>query len=100
MRLSACRSLSSAHRAATATGALAARVACAALWLGVVLALPPGAAGAAGFSPEQRQEIEAIVKDYLTKNPEVMLDALQSAEDKIKSQSKEKAAAALVARRR
>lgn len=56
-------------------------------------------AGAAGFTPEQRKEIEAIIHDYLVKNPDVMLDALQAAEDKIKSESRDKAAGALSSRR-
>ena len=97
MRLCARRSPSSANRATAP--ALAARLAAAALWLGVLVVLLPNPAGAAGFSPDQRREIEAIIKDYLTKNPEMMLDVLQAAEDKVKSQSHEKAAAALVARR-
>jgi len=70
------------------------------LWLGVgVAALPAVSAAAAEFSPEQRREIEAIVRDYLTKNPEAMLDALQAAKDRMESQSHDKVAAALVARR-
>ena len=101
MRSSARRLLSSVHPAATAATAAtrAARFAPAVLSLAVLLTLLPGAAGAAGFSPEQRQEIEGIIKDYLTKNPELLLDVLQAAEDKAKSQSQEKAAAALVTRR-
>lgn len=100
MRLCARRSPSSANRAATSTKTvLAARLAAAALWLGVLVMLLPNPAGAVGFSPDQRREIEAIIKDYLTKNPELMLDVLQAAEDKVKSQSHEKAAAALVERR-
>ncbi len=70
-----------------------------ALWLGTVVALLPAVpAVAAEFTPEQRQAIEAIVRDYLTKNPGVMLDALQAAEDKIKSDTHDKASAALAAR--
>lgn len=98
MRFSARRSLSLVPPAAMGATACAARSA-AALWLVIFLALLPAAAGAAGFNPEQRQEIEGIIKDYLTKNPELLLDVLQAAEDKAKSQSQEKAAAALVARR-
>lgn len=56
-------------------------------------------AGAAGFTPEQRKEIEAIIHDYLVKNPDVMLDALQAAEDKIKSESRQKATDAMTTRR-
>jgi protein-disulfide isomerase len=41
------------------------------------------------FTPEQRKEIEAIIKDYLTKNPEVMLEiqnALEAQMEKIQSE--------------
>jgi protein-disulfide isomerase len=73
------------------------------LWFSAVvvlqLLLPPSPAAAAEFTPEQRQAIEAVIRDYLTKNPEVMLDALQAAEDKIKSESHINASAALAARR-
>ena len=72
-----------------------------ALWLGVLVALVPlRAAPAAEFTPEQKKAIEAIIRDYLAKNPEMLLDALQAAEDKLKSESRDKAAQALVARRR
>jgi protein-disulfide isomerase len=71
------------------------------LWLSalVALLLAPPPAAAAEFSGEQRQAIEAIIHDYLAKNPEVMLDALQAAEDRIKGESHDKASAALAARR-
>src|ERR1044071_6609781 len=65
----------------------------------VVLLPPPAPAEPAEFTPEQRRAIEAIIRDYLTKNPEVMLDVLQAAEDKIKSESRDKASAALAALR-
>jgi protein-disulfide isomerase len=61
--------------------------------------LTPGPSTAAEFTPAQRQAIESIIHDYLTKNPEVMLDVLQAAEDKIKSDSRGKASAALATRR-
>ncbi|MBV9859213.1 MAG: DsbA family protein [Alphaproteobacteria bacterium] len=54
---------------------------------------------AAQVTPEQRQQIEAIVHDYLMKNPEVLLDALQAAEDKMKGEARDKAAQMLVQRR-
>jgi protein-disulfide isomerase len=77
------------------------RLWCLGLWFSaLVVLLPPAAAAAAEFTAEQRQAIEAIVRDYLTKNPEVMLDALQAAEDKIKAESHDKASAALATRRR
>jgi protein-disulfide isomerase len=71
------------------------------LWLGALalLVLTPAPSLAAEFTPAQRQAIEAMIRDYLTKNPEVMLDALQAAEDKIKSDSRGKASAALATRR-
>ena len=61
--------------------------------------LLPVPAAAEGFTAEQRQEIEGIIKDFLAKNPEALLDALQAAEDKVKSEAHDKAASALVARR-
>ena len=71
------------------------------LCLGALVALSPAAAPlAAEFSAEQRQAIEAIIRDYLIKNPDVMLDVLQAAQDKIKSDARGKAAAALAERRR
>jgi protein-disulfide isomerase len=97
MRFYARRSPSSAHPTAPASGACLRTLA---LWLAAAVALcSPGSAAAAGFTPEQRQEIEGIIKDYLAKNPEVLLEALQAAEDKVKSEAHDKAAAALVARR-
>ena len=35
--------------------------------------------GAAEFTPEQRKTIEAIIHDYLMKNPDVLIDALREA---------------------
>ena len=71
------------------------------LWLGALalLVLTPAPSLAAEFTPAQRQAIESMIRDYLTKNPEVMLDALQAAEDKIKADSRGKASAALATRR-
>jgi len=72
----------------------------AALWLGaLIMLLPVHAAPAAEFTPEQKKAIEAIIRDYLANNPEVLLDALQAAEDKLKSESKNKATQALSVRR-
>ena len=57
-------------------------------------------AAAADFTPEQRKAIEDIIHDYLTKNPDLMLDVLQAAQDKLKGESREKAAGALVEHKR
>ena len=72
------------------------------LWIAAGLALlPPGpAVAAADFTPDQRTAIEGIVREYLAKNPEILLDALQAAEDKMKGAARDKASAALAARRK
>ena len=47
------------------------------------------ASGEAGLSTTQRKEVEAIIKDYLISNPEVMMEvqsALESKMDKIQSE--------------
>jgi protein-disulfide isomerase len=59
---------------------------------------PP--ARAADFTADQKKEIEGIVRDYLKAHPEVLVDAIQAAEDKIKADAKNKAAEALTAHRR
>jgi protein-disulfide isomerase len=75
---------------------------CAAVLLAfaVIAAIPLQASSAADFTPDQRKAIEAIIRDYLTKNPEVLIDALQAAEDKMKGDARDKAAQALSTRRR
>src|SRR5438477_11461008 len=72
----------------------------AALLAAVVAVLIPPASLAADFTPDQRKAIESIIHDYLTKNPDVLLDALQAAEDKMKGDAKDKGAQALWTRRR
>ena len=52
-------------------------------------------ASADSFTPDQHKELEGIIHDYLIKHPEIMLDVLQSAEDKMKSDSHDKASQAL-----
>jgi protein-disulfide isomerase len=56
---------------------------------------PFSTARADSFTPNQHKELEAIIHDYLVNHPEVMLDVLQAAESKIKSDSHDKAAKAL-----
>ena len=51
------------------------------------------------FSAEQRQAIEAIIRDYLIKNPEVMIDVLEAAKDKLSSEAQATRATALAERR-
>ena len=70
------------------------------LGVGALLALMPASPiVAAEFTADQRQAIEAIIRDYLQKNPEALLDALQAAEDKVKGEAHDKASAELAARR-
>ena len=93
--------MSLSFRRSTASLRACAWLRAAALGFGAFLALLlPGTVGAADFTPEQRKAIEAIIHDYLTKNPDVLLDALQAAEDKIKGDARDKAAQALSTRRR
>jgi protein-disulfide isomerase len=63
------------------------------------LASRPPDAAAADFTPEQRKEIEAIVHDYLKAHPEMLIDAMQAADDKLKAEAKDKSTQALAAHR-
>jgi protein-disulfide isomerase len=55
----------------------------------------PPPARAAELTPEQRKEVEGIVRDYLKSHPELLIDSLQAAEEKIKADEKDKAKRAL-----
>ena len=53
----------------------------AAALLAIALALPAAApAGAQSFSPDQRGEIERIIKDYLLKHPELLQEVMSELE--------------------
>jgi protein-disulfide isomerase len=69
-------------------------VLCAGLAMG-----PPRPTIAAEITPDERQQIETVVHDYLMKNPDVLIEALQAAKDKMESENREKAAKALGDRR-
>jgi protein-disulfide isomerase len=69
--------------------------AAAALLLTLLVFAPLPAAAADSFTSEQRKELEGIVHDYLLAHPDVMLEVLQAAESRIKSDSHDKAAKAL-----
>jgi protein-disulfide isomerase len=66
-----------------------------ALGLGAALLRAPCPAAASEFTPEQKTEIEGIIKDFLANHPEMLLQAIQDADDKLKAEAKEKAASAL-----
>jgi protein-disulfide isomerase len=71
------------------------------LWLVTASALLPLSAEAADdITPAQRKAFEGLVHDYLMNHPDVLLDALQNAEDKIKSDAQDKAAAALTSHKK
>ena len=73
---------------------------CLALSLAILaLGTRPSPATAADFSPDQKKEIEGVVRDYLKAHPEVLIDAIQGAEDKLKSDAKDKATQQLAAHR-
>jgi protein-disulfide isomerase len=61
--------------------------------------LPPQVVSAADFTPDQRTQIETIVRDYLKNHPEMLIDAIQAADDKLKAEAKDKSTQALAAHR-
>jgi protein-disulfide isomerase len=62
------------------------------------VARPPVAA-ASDFTADQQKEIESIVGAYLKNHPDVLIDAIQAADDKLKADAKDKASQTLVADR-
>jgi protein-disulfide isomerase len=67
---------------------------------GLVTATPAGAAEesgapAGGISPEQRQTIEAIIGDYITNHPEVVVNALRAYQAQVQKEEQQQAKAAL-----
>ena len=60
--------------------------------------VPLRAAAEDALSPPQRESIERIIHDYLLQHPEVLIEALQAAEEKEKQQNEARARDALVAR--
>jgi protein-disulfide isomerase len=63
---------------------------CAALAL-----LSPRPAVGSEFTPDQKKEIEGIIKDFLANHPDLLMQAIQDADEKLKSEAKDKAAKAL-----
>ena len=70
-----------------------------ALACGAIAVLPAAPLGAAEIPPTQRQAIEGIIHDYLMKNPDVLIEALRGAEDKLNRDADAKAEKALDDRR-
>ncbi len=65
--------------------------------IAIVAASTPPSAVAANFTPDQKSEIEGIVRDYLKNHPEMLIDAIQAADDKLKADAKNKSVQALAA---
>jgi protein-disulfide isomerase len=66
----------------------------------LLVLLPWRPAAADGFTPKQRKAIEAIVNDYLTKNPDILVGALKKAEAELDRDADAKAAARIALNRR
>ena len=54
---------------------------------GLLAAIPGHLVGAAEIPSDQRQAIEGIIHDYLLKNPDVLIEALRGAKDKLKREA-------------
>lgn len=64
----------------------------------VAVGAPP-AADAQSLSPQQRQEVEAVLRDYLKRNPEFLIEVLQAAEEKQQAGQMARARDTIVAER-
>ena len=53
---------------------------------------------AAELAPEQRRAIESVIHDYMLQHPDVLIEALRAAEEKVKTDAGEKAKESLAAR--
>ena len=69
------------------------------LLLALLLAAVPAGA-AEPFTTDQEEAIRRLVREYLIKNPEVLLEALQAGEDKMKRDAEDKSKKALSEKRR
>jgi protein-disulfide isomerase len=65
-----------------------------------LLAMPLPAAAAEPFSPAQEEAIGRIVREYLKKHPELIIEALEGAEAKAKAEAADRAQTALKAKKR
>jgi protein-disulfide isomerase len=55
----------------------------------------PTPAGATDFTTEQKKEIQAIIQDFLANHPDLLLNAIEQADAKLKSEAKDKGQQAL-----
>jgi protein-disulfide isomerase len=63
------------------------------------LAAAPLVGAAEPVTPAQKSAIERIIHDYILQHPELVIQALQSAEDKVKADAEERVRATLVEKR-
>src|ERR1700676_4297066 len=63
------------------------------------LAAAPLAGAAEALTPAQKSAVEQIIHDYILQHPELVIQALQSAEDKAKAEAEERVRATLVEKR-
>src|SRR5579883_1346887 len=75
------------------------RIALLAVFCGLVAAGGAGRAADAPPAPLQRQQVEAIIHDYLMQHPDVLIAALRQAEDKLHKDDEAKASHAVVRNR-
>jgi protein-disulfide isomerase len=66
---------------------------------GALALLAPCPATASDFTPDQKKQIEAIIQDFLANHPDLLLQAIEKADEKLKSDAKDKAAKALTEHR-
>jgi protein-disulfide isomerase len=70
-----------------------------ALACGLITGFHAGAVDAAEFSSAEREAIEEIIHDYLLKNPDVMIEALRDAEERLNREADAKATKVISDRR-
>lgn len=59
-----------------------------------------GPAASQGLTPQQRQEVEQIFRDLLVKHPEILMEALEAADEKMKAEAEAHASEAVASRKR
>lgn len=59
----------------------------------------PAAAADGALTPEQRAEVEALVRDYILKNPEIILESMAIMEARQRAEQEEQVRLALASRR-
>ena len=55
----------------------------------------PRPATASDFTPDQKKQIDALIQDYLENHPDMLLKAIEKADEKLKSDAKDRSAKAL-----